>query len=438
MKNLGRAVAIFAVVLAALFLSAHAQASTGGLRAELVPDRGKPGSDIQMRLFYDGRWGDISALLVEISSGSEWTATDSQFLQAGYTFAYKEGEVSRWLYTQRDGTGLSAGEVLSVDLRLSSEALDGPTELRVDIRQIVLANGVERQSMVIRLPYQTLPPASSEAKLQKLQPSQGTLTPDFSPDVTEYQLTVPFSVTAISYELQAFGGAKYSVNRKNLGAGGSDTRFEITVTAEDGKTKQIYGVTVHREEKTPPPPTPTPSPRPSPTPRPEATPKPTKTPKPAATPKATRTPKPTATPKATKTPKPTATPKATKTPKPTATPKPSRTPRPTATPKPTRTPKPNGTLGPPDASGGGEPLLTGNMRVIPQPVVMNTGNRAVWAVSGAAIGGGLVIILSGSAAALSNPFSGAANSRKTAGKKDKEKEEDTDDQDDKENRQDGR
>ena len=44
-------------------------------------------------------------------------------------------------------------------------------------------------------------------------------------------------------------GATYRVNRKNLGAGGSDTLFRITVTAEDGETKNEYQVTVHRQEK---------------------------------------------------------------------------------------------------------------------------------------------------------------------------------------------
>ena len=44
-------------------------------------------------------------------------------------------------------------------------------------------------------------------------------------------------------------GAAYRVNRKNLGAGGSDTVFEITVTAADGETRQVYTVTVHRSEK---------------------------------------------------------------------------------------------------------------------------------------------------------------------------------------------
>ena len=53
----------------------------------------------------------------------------------------------------------------------------------------------------------------------------------------------------MTFDAEASEGAGYRVNRKNLGAGGSDTLFTITVTAEDGETKNIYQVTVHRGEK---------------------------------------------------------------------------------------------------------------------------------------------------------------------------------------------
>ncbi len=53
----------------------------------------------------------------------------------------------------------------------------------------------------------------------------------------------------MTFTAQPVEGASYRVNRKNLGAGGSDTLFTITVTAEDGETKNLYQVTVYREEK---------------------------------------------------------------------------------------------------------------------------------------------------------------------------------------------
>ena len=93
------------------------------------------------------------------------------------------------------------------------------------------------------------PALSDDARLLSLTPASGTLTPAFDPDRLEYTLTVPFEVTTMTFTAEPVEGAAYRVNRKNLGAGGSDTVFEITVTAADGETKRVYEVTVHRSEK---------------------------------------------------------------------------------------------------------------------------------------------------------------------------------------------
>ena len=93
------------------------------------------------------------------------------------------------------------------------------------------------------------PALSDDARLLSLVPASGTLTPAFDPDQLEYTLTVPFEVTTMTFTAEPVEGAAYRVNRKNLGAGGSDTLFEITVTAADGETKRVYEVTVHRSEK---------------------------------------------------------------------------------------------------------------------------------------------------------------------------------------------
>ena len=82
-----------------------------------------------------------------------------------------------------------------------------------------------------------------------MTPATGNLTPAFDPEIYQYNLTVPFEVTTMTFTAEVPEGAAYRVNRKNLGAGGSDTVFEITVTAADGETRQVYTVTVHRSEK---------------------------------------------------------------------------------------------------------------------------------------------------------------------------------------------
>ncbi len=93
-------------------------------------------------------------------------------------------------------------------------------------------------------------PASADATLLMLTSEQGDLSPAFSPDIFQYRMTVPFETQQVFFEADPAAGAAWKVNRKNLGSGGSDTDFLVTVTAEDGKTKQVYTVTVHRSEKT--------------------------------------------------------------------------------------------------------------------------------------------------------------------------------------------
>ena len=253
MREFRYALPVLAIFIVLTSLTVSVQGFTREFYGELIPAAGKPGSVVEMLLSYGGQWGNVSAFMVEIPFGSDWTVEDSEFLQDGFTLDYRGKDVFRGLYTQRGGRSLSAGPVLKVRFRLSPKASDGPEQLRVYMKQILLADGTEQGDAVIPLSFEVRPPSSDEAELLALRPSEGELYPAFSPGVTEYWVTVPFSTTSMSYELQVSPGAKYSVNRKNLGAGGSDTRFEITVTAEDGKTKRVYVVTVHRDEKTPPP-----------------------------------------------------------------------------------------------------------------------------------------------------------------------------------------
>lgn len=93
------------------------------------------------------------------------------------------------------------------------------------------------------------PELSQDTRLLSLLPETGQLVPEFEPGILEYSLTVPYEVTAMTFSAQPAEGASCRVNRKNLGAGGSATLFLLTVTAEDGESKRVYQVTVHRQEK---------------------------------------------------------------------------------------------------------------------------------------------------------------------------------------------
>ena len=152
---------------------------------------------------------------------------------ASLTFTAEAAEgATFWVNRKNLGSG---GE--TVEFRITVTAKDGKTKQ------------IYRISVYRREKETSQSQESQDARLLSLTPATGTLSPAFSPDRLEYTMDVPFTVTSMTFTGEPAKGATFRVNRKNLGAGGSDTVFLITVTAEDKETKQVYQVTVHRNEK---------------------------------------------------------------------------------------------------------------------------------------------------------------------------------------------
>lgn len=109
------------------------------------------------------------------------------------------------------------------------------------------------------------PALSSNANLKSLEISQGQLTPNFSPDITEYSVTVPNSINKLPISAVADDSkAKVSISGSSDLVVGENKR-SIIVTAEDG-TQKTYTITIIREAAVN---TPSPSPSPSPSPTPD-------------------------------------------------------------------------------------------------------------------------------------------------------------------------
>lgn len=253
---------------------------------------------LEINIRYDGSYGRIDACVFCMDFDCELLEFEgTQKVSGGYLVNTVDGGSLRAVYSSwSDGGGL---ESASFEFKAVKGADITRTRVRVWVEQT--AAPVEVPDMPpVSVSCQGASPASSEADLLVLRPSAGELVPEFSPDTLEYRVEVPYSVEEMSFGMSASPGARVSVNRKNLGSGDSSTPFKLTVTAEDGVTKRIYTVTVHRAAYA------------APTPKPTATPKPTKAP--ASAPSPSKTPDSSATPKATKTPKPSATPKPTKAP----------------------------------------------------------------------------------------------------------------------------
>ena len=91
----------------------------------------------------------------------------------------------------------------------------------------------------------TNPTLSANANLASIKPSSGTLTPKFSPNVTNYTISVPYTTTSLTLSVTTQDkGAKTSVSGKNTLAVGKNTQV-ITVTAPRGATKK-YPVVINR------------------------------------------------------------------------------------------------------------------------------------------------------------------------------------------------
>lgn len=306
MENLAqRCIAlVLALCLLVLPVPAYAQEEPA-FHPSLTAGEGKDGDVVDLILTYDGSLGEVGAFLAWV----EYDASRFEYLRVRESATLQSGVTTTVAFSGRVGTAYTAyphedalsqpEESLTYRFRLREGADPGEAEFFVSVYQIVdlkpqyLGHDTDQS-----LSYQVLEPPSSDASLLDLVPEAGELVPAFSPDRLDYHLTVPYEVKQLTFLAEPAAGASCRVNRKNLGAGGSETEFRFTVTAEDGKTKREYRVQVYREEE------PEPTPSPSPTPKPTATPKPTKTPKPTATPKPEATPKPTKTPKPTATPKP--------------------------------------------------------------------------------------------------------------------------------------
>lgn len=298
------AISLFLCLLAlALGGGLPARAADGGFRFTLGEAEGQPGDDFELTLSYDGSLGELGAFAVRVEFDPQafeyLRERPSPAVRDAYHLTTCEDGLLRSNYVLKASQGGLSGqsEPFTFLFRVREGAEPGERGFLVSVYDVVspvpepLEGGTEGE-----VPYTVLPPPSEEAFLLSLTPSAGSLEPAFSQDRAEYAVTVPFSVTSMTFAAKPAPGAVCKVNRKNLGAGGSDTLFLLTVTAEDQKTKEQYRVTVHRQEKPLPSSSPDPAPPSDPTPgaastdRPEAQEIPGPTQEPSPTPTASAAP----------------------------------------------------------------------------------------------------------------------------------------------------
>ena len=122
------------------------------------------------------------------------------------------------------------------------------TQISVAFTGITLSDGKADTNVGTRTYTVTVaPPLSDNCDLGSLSVSNATLSPAFSPATTTYSASVPYAVSSLSLTATATdAGAKVAVSNPTLTAGGT-TAVRITVTAENGTTKE-YRINVYREQ----------------------------------------------------------------------------------------------------------------------------------------------------------------------------------------------
>lgn len=243
---------LFVLALALLWGGSVRAAS---FSASLSVEEGRPGTPVEARFFYNGTLSGVAALRIRL----EYDPEVLRFQEVQYGDQLEKGEaatknedgvLSTVVTLPGEETSLDIGDLLVCSFLVRGDAPLEKTLLRASVFQVVDGNSEPvQEGMETELALQVLPPPSTDARLLSLVPETGQLTPAFHPEVLEYRLSVPFEVTSMTFSAQPATGASCRVNRESLGAGGSDTLFRITVTAEDGESQRVYQVTVHRQEK---------------------------------------------------------------------------------------------------------------------------------------------------------------------------------------------
>lgn len=140
-----------------------------------------------------------------------------------------------------------SGTVITYVFEVKDGAAAGETDLRVHMDQICNWNGEQlNRDCSASLNVTVLAAKSDKAYLNKLKPSSGKLEPVFSPDVLDYVLNVPSSVSTMEFQAEAAENGSIKVSRKTLQKAGSATTITITALSENEKERTQYVVTVNR------------------------------------------------------------------------------------------------------------------------------------------------------------------------------------------------
>ena len=234
------------VVLLSLCPNSLVYAANGTLSATTTSKSVTIGQTVTITLKYNGNKNKIAAIYSTISYNATAFSYQSSNGTEG-TSASGNAGVVRALFEMPSSGVLPT--VVNMDLTFKAIA-PGNLNLEVETSEFSVDMGNNQYSS-LGSPAATLsvsainPTKSGNANLASLKPSSGTLVPKFSPNTTNYTISVPYTTTSLSLSATtADKGAKTSVSGKNALSVGKNTQV-ITVTAANGTTKK-YTVVITR------------------------------------------------------------------------------------------------------------------------------------------------------------------------------------------------
>nr|WP_319489041.1 cadherin-like beta sandwich domain-containing protein [uncultured Caproiciproducens sp.] len=145
------------------------------------------------------------------------------------------GNIISFVFQVKNGT--SAGKT-TIGAHIDEVCDYQAKQLDVDIQENLTVN-IEPQAQT----------PSDEAVLSELEPFQGVLVPEFSPDVFQYRMYVKYNVESVEFYASAQENGTVKINRKTLLKAGTDTPIVATVTSANKETKTQYVILVSRADK---------------------------------------------------------------------------------------------------------------------------------------------------------------------------------------------
>lgn len=159
------------------------------------------------------------------------------------TFSEAEGTL-KYLGLSTENRGLSGeAQLFSLTFRIAETASEG-TGIPFVLSDTTAYNGTEELLLTGgNYTFAVTRPLSTDCRLNALSIVGGNLSPSFSPDVTEYSVTLPYTTYYADVNAIACDYAQIKLSSRELKVG--ENQIRVTVISEAGQQK-VYTITVTR------------------------------------------------------------------------------------------------------------------------------------------------------------------------------------------------